>query len=304
LDFSSYWKEIAIVLAALFAVAGTIFDVQDKASHRITIWGRIFFGLTLLSVIGGFYAQWEENAREASRTKQSQDDMLKVIENTNRNVYDVARLLQPLGKSTIFLFFNPNCAEVKEFCDAAMMEGKGLITTPKEDPRATPTYSVGLTNAWLKWPDRSGSADISLLFFKDPKLAQTFLNDRFCSDCDKPGDISFNVSFDISERYFEEQTSKPASVHLYEADNKGLTIMDMGKDIIPKINNDKILSTLDLPGSILLVSNPIGLLKKLVLTSITIQTDHGQTINIDNPTMIDVKNDTLFEYVFPASTQH
>ena len=81
LDFASYWKEIAVVLAALFAIAGTVFEVKDKASHRITIWGRIFFGLTILSMIGGFYAQWEENARDALRNKQSQDDMLKVIEN-------------------------------------------------------------------------------------------------------------------------------------------------------------------------------------------------------------------------------
>ena len=83
MDFASYWKEIAVVLAALFAIAGTVFEVKDKASHRITIWGRIFFGLTILSMIGGFYAQWEENARDALRNKQSQDDMLKVIENIN-----------------------------------------------------------------------------------------------------------------------------------------------------------------------------------------------------------------------------
>jgi hypothetical protein len=103
LDFASYWKEIAVVLAALFAIASTVFEVKDKASHRITIWGQIFFGLTILSMIGGFYAQWEENAREASRAKQSKDDMLKIIENTNRNVYDLSRILQPLGKSEIFL---------------------------------------------------------------------------------------------------------------------------------------------------------------------------------------------------------
>ena len=124
MDFSSYWKEVAVVLAALFAIASTVFEVKDKASHRITIWGRIFFGLTILSMIAGFYAQWEQNDKDATRTKQSQDDMLKIIQNTNRNVYDLSRILQPLGRSSIYLAFTPNCIEVKEFCDAAIKEGE------------------------------------------------------------------------------------------------------------------------------------------------------------------------------------
>jgi hypothetical protein len=124
LDFASYWKEISVVLAALFAIAGTVFEVKDKAVHQITIWGRVFFGLTLLSMIGGFYAQWEQSASEARQNKQSQDDMLRVVENTNRNVYDLSRILQPLGRSNIYLSFTPNCIEVKEFCDAAIKEAK------------------------------------------------------------------------------------------------------------------------------------------------------------------------------------
>jgi hypothetical protein len=62
--FSAYWKEIAIVLAATFAIVGAIFDVRDKRTGRITAWGRVFFALTVLSMIGGFYAQWEQTTAE------------------------------------------------------------------------------------------------------------------------------------------------------------------------------------------------------------------------------------------------
>ncbi len=150
LGFSSYWKEIAIALAALFAIAGTVFDVKDRTSHRLTIWGRIFFGLILLSMLGGFYSQWQENANDASRNKQYQDNILKVIENTNRSVLDMSRVLQPLGKSNVYLVFRPNCTELKEFCDAAIKEGE------REGWHDDNIFSYSLSDiVWSSWPDRA-----------------------------------------------------------------------------------------------------------------------------------------------------
>jgi hypothetical protein len=150
----------------LFAIAGTVFEVKDKASHRITIWGRVFFGLTLLSMIGGFYAQWDENAREALRTKQSQNDMIKVIENTNRNVYDLSRILQPLGKSEIYFMFKPNCIELKEFCDAALKKAEGEMRADNVAAFSMPDVD------WAKWPGEHYE-QISLLFFKNKDSANT-----------------------------------------------------------------------------------------------------------------------------------
>lgn len=295
LDFVSYWKEIAVVLAALFAIAGTVFEVKDKASHRITIWGRIFFGLTILSMIGGFFAQWEENAREVSRNKQSQDDMLKLIENTDRNVYDITRVLQPLGKSDISLSFKPNCVEVKEFCDAA-------LTTAEKERVGDTVVSFSVPDVdWAKWPDRRGEL-ISLHFFNNQSMARAYLEGN-CIECKlSPDDISFDLPF-----YAGEDASlghNPSVVVMYQVVNKQLAIGDYAGDVSPKVNSDKILSTIDLPGSTLIVRASGGIFQLLTLNSLLIRTDRGQRIYIENPTAVNVKNETVFEYVFPDSRQH
>jgi cytochrome c biogenesis protein CcdA len=136
LGFASYWKEVAVVLAALFAIAGTVFEVRDKTSQRITVYGRIFFGLTFLSMIGGFYAQWEENAREVNRNKETQTDMLKLIENTNLNVYDLTRILQPLVKANIYLSFKATLARAER---ETSIDHVASFSIPDVD--------------WTKWPD-------------------------------------------------------------------------------------------------------------------------------------------------------
>jgi hypothetical protein len=292
LDFASYWKEIAVVLAALFAIASTIFEVKDKASHRITIWGRIFFGLTILSMIGGFYAQWEGNARDALRSKQSQDDMLKVIENTNRNVHDMSRILQPLGKSDIYFLFKPNCMELKEFCDAALKKAKD-----DKHPDNVASFSMPDVD-WSKWPG-SHYEEISLLFFKSKDLAKKHLEGS-CLGCDD-GDIYFSTDFDIGEM---KPGSLPTVVISYSVTNEELLIGDFRTDILPGVNGDKILSIVDLPGSTLIIYASNRLLKKLTLITASIKTEHGQTIEIKDPILLNIKGQTLLEYVFSDSSQH
>jgi hypothetical protein len=242
LDFASYWKEIAVVLAALFAIAGTVFDVKDKASNRITIWGRIFFGLTILSMIGGFYAQWEENVSEAARSKQSQDDMLKIVENTNRNVYDLSRILQPLGRSNVYLGFSPNCIEVKEFCDAAIKEAKQ--EWPSDDPHIS-AFTVKDID-WSKWPDITNTPSISLRFYKDRDRAKKYL-DGDCLVC--TSDMSFGLYFNTSDI---TASNMPMSV-MYLVDSGQLDILVVNNGISPNVNNDSMLSTIDLPGSTLFI---------------------------------------------------
>lgn len=295
MNFSSYWKEIAVVLAAFFAVAGTVFEVKDKVSHRITIWGRMFFGMTIISMIGGFYAQWEENAHEVKRNKQSQDEMLKIIENTNKNLYDITRILQPLGKSDIVLSFRPNCIESKEFCDTA------LELAEKERTRDN-VVSFSLHDVdWTKWPHRRGEF-ISLHFFKDRSTARAYLGGN-CIECDSdPEDISFHVPFYVGEDV--ALGHNPSVVVMYQAENKELAIGAYAGDVSPRVKGDRILSTIDLPGSTLTVRASGGLFKILTLIALTIRTERGQVIYIENPAIVNVKNETVFEYVFPNSTQH
>ena len=115
--------------------------------------------------------------------------------------------------------------------------------------------------------------------------------------------MSFELYFDTSEII---PSKMPVAV-MYVIDIGQLYIGVANNDITPNVNNDKMLSTIDLPGSTLIIRESgvkTTLFKKLKLISITIHTDRGQTIDIENPTIVNAKDETLFEYVFPDSLQH
>lgn len=167
---------------------------------------------------------------DAARNKRSQSEMLKVIENTNRNVYDLSRILQPLGKSQIYLGFKPNCVELKEFCDAAIQEAKR--EEPLNDHRIA-AFSVRDID-WSKWPDRTNVPTISLLFFKDRGQAKAFLGGG-CITC-KSEDMSFELTFNASVA-----TALNRPTVLYVVDNSQLYIGVTQQDITPNVHNDKML---------------------------------------------------------------
>jgi hypothetical protein len=245
-------------------------------------------------MIGGFYAQWEENASEAARSKRSQDDMLKVIENTNRNVYDLSRVLQPLGKSTISLFFTLNCLEVQEFCEAASKEGER-----KKSASPGSSYFALPDTDWSKWPDRRRIASIDLLFFKSKDSAKNYLGGN-CLGC-LGGDMNFRVLFNTAPTTHDDRS---VVILTYVVEYSSLGIAAVNQDLSPSINGDKMLSTVDLSGATSIIYGHSGLFKTIALTAISIKTDSGRTIEIEDPRVLKVKDDTLFEYEFPESPQH
>jgi hypothetical protein len=104
MDFSSYWKEFSVFLAAIFTVAGVVWEVKDKRTKKFTNWGRIFLALTVFSGIGAFYAQWRDNAAEDKRNIEAQSNMLRLLERTESSVRDLSRLLQPIEKPKYHYF--------------------------------------------------------------------------------------------------------------------------------------------------------------------------------------------------------
>lgn len=241
-------------------------------------------------MIGGFYAQWEENAREVSRNKQSQGDMLKIIENTNRNLYDLTRILRPLGKSNIYLSFKLNCVEVKDFCDATRARAEKERSIDRVASFSIPDVD------WMKWPDNRVIVLIFLRLFKDNGAAQRYLKGD-CIECESNADVSFRAFFDVSERAVSEHNS-PVDV-MYQVSDKQIFILIRADEANPEVNSDKILSTIDLPGATLIARAQNGFFNKMALISVDIQTDHGQTIKIENPIGVNSNNETAFEYVFP-----
>lgn len=99
MDFSAYWKEIAIVLATGFTIVGTISEVRDRRTGSLTHWGRLFFGLTLLSMIGGFCAQWVDTINEEKTKRANAAINISTGEEHSRNRAPDGAFVAAVGKS-------------------------------------------------------------------------------------------------------------------------------------------------------------------------------------------------------------
>jgi hypothetical protein len=87
--FPSAWKSASIVLTGLFAIAGIFFDQRDKATGTITIWGRTFLWLTVISSVIGFLAQQIESSVDRAKDRAAQERMTLLLENTQTACADI-----------------------------------------------------------------------------------------------------------------------------------------------------------------------------------------------------------------------
>jgi hypothetical protein len=265
MDFSSYWKEFSIFLVAIFAIASVVWEVKDKRTKKFTNWGRIFLALTVFSALGGFYAQWRDNAAEDKRNVEAQSNMLRLLERTESSVRDLSRLLQPIERPNISLFLKPDCgsAKLKAFCDSVRSQAKREAAAFKGIPGGS--FSVKSVD-WSAWPAGFLLGHPTIYFFKDAKAADKFLSER-CLICDSGGDM--HLGFFV--------TSKNVSV-VYDENTEEIEFLAKEDSVLPAIHNDNILSVVDIPGSTMIVSEGGQLLNDLAATTIFIETSRGKTI--------------------------
>ena len=191
MSFTAYWKEIAVVLAAIFAVAGAFFDIRDRRTKKITSWGRIFFVLTLLSMIGGIYAEWASSASEEKRNRQSQADMLKLLKGADASIREISRSLQPIERPNVTLFVVPDCAisRYKLFCDRVKAEGEREANIRKSSGPFVDVQSVD----WSAWPGHVFFVSPSIAFFHDTRDANNFLG-QGCPVCFDLADMTLDFN--------------------------------------------------------------------------------------------------------------
>ena len=286
MDFSSFWKLFAVVLAAIFTVWVTFFDIKDKNTGKVTIGGKIFFLLTFFSALGGLYAQWNDNASELERNRKTQEDMLSIIKSTNTAVYDLSRVRQPIDSPKVGLVFGVNCddADIKQFCQVNLARArifKGSDTT-------VGGFSFQLD--WTNWPTKySEIGSIRIYFFKYQTAANTFA-DRGCFTCDDEGDMSIQIFVD-----------RENMLAIYDIGSDAFSLIIRSDAITPTILNDNIMSTVDIPGSTVLISATSGkFFDRLSLKSLSLTTDRGQNIDIKELTPRTIYNTRLFYYQFPS----
>lgn len=282
--FSSYWKEIIVVLAGVFAIFGALSDVKDKRTGKFTIWGRVFFLLTFLSMLGGVYAQWLDNASEEKRNKDAQAGMLSLLQRTEKSVYDLSRLLQPIDKPSVTLFLIPDCnnKRFKDFCDSVKARGRQQAAMWHLPPSEHDSFTVTDVD-WSSWPDSVLSTDVVMYFFKNADAAQKFISDG-CLICDSGGDMYLRVP--VSSQKINRQ-EKTVSVD-YETGTEDIVLLASSDSLTPNIHTDNILSVVDIPGSTIVFTEPTKLLNDVTISAAFIHTPRGQKIEADSPQPINV----------------
>jgi hypothetical protein len=292
MDFSAYWKEVSVVLAALFTIAGAVFEVRDRRSKQFTIWGKLFFSPTALSMIGGFYAQWLDNSNENKKSQEAQANMLKLITDTSKSVYNITRLLEPLGKSNITAFFDVDCDKLKDFCDDVRVRGEKAA----EDYKITGEASLSIDGVdWTKWPSGYILEEFDLFIFRQNADANKMIDSK-CLRCDWMGDLHFDVY----------TMGKPAnqkisdSTIIYDTKDKKISIMISGKDVTPKVHNDNVMSMIDIPGSIVIVTGSQGLTNFSTLDTIFVENERGQKVTLKDPKISSIATgERYFKYQVP-----
>lgn len=275
MDFSAYWKEASVVLAALFTIAGAVFEVRDKRSSRITGWGRVFFSLTILSMIAGFYAQWLDNSNELKKGQEAQANMLKLITDTNKNVYNIARLLEPLGKSRISVFFDVDCDKVKEFCASARAEGEKIAGTYKITGKSS--FEIEDVD-WNKWPSGSYEEGLILFVFKNDADVKKMI-DSNCLHCDWMGDLHF----DLYTTGKPENENVAKSAIFYDTKSKRISLLVSKKDAKPKVHNENVMSMIDVPGSTVVLVASDNLRNYCMPHEMFVENERGEEFTLKDP---------------------
>jgi hypothetical protein len=267
MDFSAYWKEISVVVTGLFAVLGLLWEAKDKASGRITNWGRVFLVLTILSIVGGLIAQFEENKNVDAKNKKEQQDMLSLLTKTEATIQYLSRVMQPIEKPSVSLFLSVDClAKVYQtYCEDARKRGEALAL--KIHPNTTVEASFPIEPDWSLWPQGLPFLIIRINVFKTEGSYNDYLRSE-CLSCDSAGDLAINLF----------ATKENISV-FYDTKTMALEFIVNRDDIKPKVHNANVASVPDLLGSTVAIWGSLDHLRPAVMF---IDTPRGQQMTVDN----------------------
>jgi len=289
--FSEYWKEVAIVLAAAFAILGAIFDVKDERTERITVWGRVFFALTALSMIGGFYAQWEESSSNEQRSRQAQDQMVRLLERSETSLREISRLLQPIERPVVHLALRPDCTDdlYARFCASVRKAAREQV--PSVDIKTVVNETVVFID-WTTWPQDQNPGSINILLFKDPQDAEEYLSHCMLVVCKTP-DIAFRG---LSLRV--PNATHPNVTVTYDGEPEVIHVDVALGPQTPQLHGSRMVSVADIPGSTIVVWSWTKLFEKLALKELDIRTPRGQQIAVETWQEIQTQQGKAYWHLF------
>lgn len=182
--FSSYWREISLIVAGVTAIAGVLFEVKDS-EKKITKYGRLFFLVTFLSLVCGLYAQWQTDSAEAKRSTEAQveaadaqkrseateQNILTLLKKTDAAIASIERARRPIQTFAVKVRIRMRCNEIvfKKLCsdnvkpDWRNEPGLVFFGEPK-----------GASLPWIKGQTGDLVPNIRLQVFKNREKAEKF----------------------------------------------------------------------------------------------------------------------------------
>ena len=258
--FATYWKEIAVVTGGAFALLSAAFDIRDRRTGKFTIWGRVFFVATILTMIGGFYAQWSEDRSAEQRAEQERGAETKLIAQTEKSVHEIARAMEPIETVNLDLRFEIKCDDprMRRFCAIIRMKEKEYH---KQGIFGDIPYD---TPPWNLWPDGRFVSNPDIQIYKS---GDEIVRDILRSDITRidNGDTAFE---------FLCRSGLPfgrggAFIHVIR---ERIIIACEIDNITPALNSNLVISAVDLPGSTIVVDDLRDEARPAILRSIIITT--------------------------------
>ena len=279
-NFSGYWKEASVILTGLFAVLGLAGEYKDKDTGRLTGWGRTFLVLTVVSMGFGLIAQIQDNK-----------DSDRLLERTQKSVHQLSRIIQAFDEPTISVMLEINCKSVrfKDYCSTHLAEKKHRMQAGGERGLDAP-YST---------KDLPGGPQVILQLF-----VHFFKDKRESDEVIANGLILNNDSGDTTAELFLTNYADEANLQVLSLMESTFEIVGSKEKAAIHLQNQKIISIADLPGSTVVVtagSADSAQLNGLKLAQISLTTRRGQEVDIFDLTPVLVDGNQIFVHTFPTA---
>jgi hypothetical protein len=254
--FPEYWALIAIAIAGATGIVGLLWDVRDKETHKITIWGKALFCITILSTVGAVVAQVFTTRASDARNKKAQEETIQLLTHTRQSIVELSRILQPLDQPTIVLSVDLACGATayQAFCSSAQSQAaEALANNIKKFD-------------WSTWPD--GRGPDTLMFFNIFKNRKKF--EEVAKDLRFAGDVTF-IARVASEAIMPSYTVTLNSLHI------GFRITL--KNLPPSMKNTEVMSVPDLQDAVVTIhATSDDFFEIFKPTKIFINTPRGQSM--------------------------
>jgi hypothetical protein len=253
-------------------------------------------------MIGGFYAQWSDNASEQRRSAEAQKNMLQLLERTETSVLDLSRLIEPIDASKITVIMKPDCEtpNVADFCAHAKSEGRKQGRFYGSFFSKDRYVELGSFD-WKSKPSLSIGSNLQISFIKNETDVQNYLNSG-CLECDDNADtvmyvFMITVFHDTSGNTPLEHPPGEVMVY-YRLGDEDLVLRSTSTEVESRVRDNKVTSIVDLPNSTIVLTNIDHFFDYVTIKDVYIETQRGETVHISNPKASFVQNKRIFLYHF------